>query len=57
VQTPAAAYWNALADLTIPQITKAKAVDRAFQQVLDNPAAAQPLQHPALQPLLEQASV
>jgi hypothetical protein len=31
-------------------------VERAFQQVLDNPKAADALQHPALQPLLEQAA-
>lgn len=55
-QTPATAYWNALAAATIPQIHKAQQVDHAFQQVLDNPAAEQPLQHPAMKPLLEQAS-
>jgi hypothetical protein len=31
-------------------------VEHAFQQVLDDPAAAQALQQPALKPLLEQAA-
>jgi hypothetical protein len=30
--------------------------EEAFQTVLDDPAAGQPLQHPALKPLLEQAA-
>ncbi|MCE7988418.1 MAG: hypothetical protein DYG89_45250 [Caldilinea sp. CFX5] len=57
VQTPATSYWNALAEITIPQVRKAEQVDHAFQEVLDNPTATQPLQHPALKPLLDQASV
>jgi hypothetical protein len=56
VQTPAAAYFNALSSLTIPQIKKAQHVNEAFQRVLDNPAAQEALQHPALKPLLEQAA-
>lgn len=55
-QAPAAGYWNALADQTIPQIRKAVRVDQAFEQVLDNPEAGEALQQPALQPLLEQAA-
>jgi len=55
-QTPAAGYWNALAAQTIPEIRKAQRVEQAFQQVLDHPEAAPALQHPALQPLLEQAA-
>ena len=55
-QVPAAGYWNALADQTIPQIRKAQRVEQAFQRVLDNPEAEQALQHPALEPLLEQAA-
>lgn len=55
-QAPAVGYWNMLADQTIPQIRKAQRVEQAFQQVLDSPDAAQALQHPALQPLLEQAA-
>jgi len=56
-QIPAVAYWNALAAATIPQLRKGQQVDHAFQQVLDNPAAAEVLQNPAMKPLLEQASV
>jgi hypothetical protein len=56
VQASAAGYWNMLADQTTPQIRKAQRVEQAFQQVLDNPEAADALQHPALQPLLEQAA-
>ena len=55
-QTPAAAYWNALAASTIPEIRKAQRVEAAFQQVLDHPEAAEALQQPALQPLLEEAA-
>lgn len=57
VQVPANGYFNALADQTIRQVKKALQVENAFQQVLDTPAAAEPLQHPAMQPLLDQASV
>ena len=55
-QAPAAGYWNMLADQTVPQIRKAQRVEQAFEQVLDNPEAADALQHPALAPLLEQAA-
>jgi hypothetical protein len=56
VQTPATTYFNALKDLTVPQIKKAQRLEQAFQQVLDDPAAQEALQHPALKPLLEQAA-
>ena len=56
VQTPATTYFNALSDLTMPQIKKAQRLEQAFQQVLDDPAAQEALQHPALKPLLEQAA-
>ena len=56
VQTPATAYFNALSDLTMPQIKKAQRLQQAFQQVLDDPAAEEALKHPALKPLLEQAA-
>jgi hypothetical protein len=41
---------------TVREIRKAQRVNAAFQQVLDHPQAAEALQHPALQPLLEEAS-
>jgi hypothetical protein len=56
VQTPAVGYWNALAATTIPEIRKAQRVEQAFETVLDNPEAGEVLQHPALQPLLEEAA-
>jgi hypothetical protein len=55
-QVQAVSYFNDLADLTVPQIKKAMRVEQAFQRVLDNPEAAQALQHSALKPLLEQAA-
>ena len=56
VQAPANTYFNALHDLTVPQVKKAQRLQEAFQQVLDDPAAQEALQHPALKPLLAQAA-
>lgn len=56
VQVPAAVYFNTLAPLTMVEVLKAQRLQQAFQQVLDDPAAEQALQHPALKPLLEQAA-
>ena len=42
--------------MTIQQIAKAQKLMHAFQQVLDNPDAAEALKHPALKPLLDEAS-
>ena len=36
---------------TVKEIWKALEVQKAFQQVLDDPAAAKPLEHPAMKPL------
>jgi hypothetical protein len=55
-QAPASAYFDVLADQTVPQIRKAQHLEQAFEQVLDDPVGAQALHHPALQPLLEQAA-
>jgi hypothetical protein len=55
-QVRALYYFNDLSTLTVPQIKKAQRVEHAFQQALDDPAAEQALQHPALKPLLEQAA-
>jgi len=41
---------------TVKEIRKAQRVNAAFQRVLDDPAAAEALQHPALKPLLEEAA-
>jgi hypothetical protein len=41
---------------TVKEIRKAARVNKAFQQVLDDPAAAEALQAPALAPLLAEAA-
>ena len=41
---------------TVKEIRKAQRVNRAFQQVLDHPQAAEVLEHPALRPLLDEAA-
>ncbi|WP_051551453.1 hypothetical protein [Nocardioides sp. URHA0020] len=41
---------------TVKEIRKAQRVNAAFQAVLDHPQAAEALQHPALQPLLDEAA-
>ena len=56
MQSPATGYFNNLSAWTMPEIVKAQRLQEAFQQVLDDPAAAEALQHPALKPLLEQAA-
>jgi hypothetical protein len=54
-QVTAAAYARNYGG-TVKEIRKAERVNTAFQQVLDDPAAAEALQHPALKPLLEEAA-
>jgi hypothetical protein len=54
-QQTAAAYARNYGG-TVKEIRKAERVNRAFQQVLDHPDAAQALQHPALKPLLDEAA-
>jgi hypothetical protein len=54
-QVTAAAYARNYGG-TVKEIRKAERVNKAFQQVLDNPEAEEPLQHPALKPLLEEAA-
>ena len=41
---------------TVKEIRKAERVNEAFQQVLDDPEAAEALQQPALGPLLDEAA-
>jgi hypothetical protein len=43
-------------DASVLGLRKALRVQKAFQQVLDHPEAAQALKHPALKPLLEEAA-
>jgi hypothetical protein len=40
---------------TVKEIRKAQRVNAAFQKVLDHPSAAELLEHPAMQPLLDEA--
>ena len=54
-QQTAAAYARNYGG-TVKEIRKAQRVNAAFQQVLDNPDAAEALQHPALKPLLDEAA-
>ena len=54
-QQTAAAYARNYGG-TVKEIRKAQRVNAAFQQVLDHPQAAEALQHPALQPLLDEAA-
>jgi hypothetical protein len=54
-QQTAAAYARNYGG-TVKEIRKAQRVNAAFQRVLDHPDAEAALQHPALQPLLEEAA-
>ena len=54
-QVTAAAYARNYGG-TVKEIRKAQRVNGAFQQVLDDPEAAAALQHPALEPLLDEAA-
>ena len=54
-QQTAAAYARNYGG-TVKEIRKAQRVNAAFQQVLDHPDAETALQHPALQPLLDEAA-
>ena len=54
-QQTAAAYARNYGG-TVKEIRKAQRVNAAFQRVLDDPGAAEALQHPALAPLLEEAA-
>ena len=55
-QAQAGNFVCAYPEPTVKQVWRALAVQQAFQQVLDDPAAAEALQHPALKPLLELAA-
>ena len=54
-QGTAAAYQRNYGG-TVKEVRKALRVNDAFQRVLDDPAAGEALQHPALQPLLDEAA-
>lgn len=54
-QQTAAAYARNYGG-TVKEMRKAQRVNAAFQQVLDDPQAAEALQHPALRALLDEAA-
>jgi hypothetical protein len=54
-QQTAAAYARNYGG-TVKEVRKAQRVNAAFQRVLDHPDAAAALQHPALEPLLDEAA-
>jgi hypothetical protein len=54
-QVTAAAYARNYGG-TVKEIRKAQRVNKAFQQVLDDPEAGEALQHLALKPLLDEAA-
>jgi hypothetical protein len=55
-QVTASDFSMTYAGVTVQEIEEALRVQTAFQQVLDDPDAAEALQHPALKPLLERAA-
>jgi hypothetical protein len=54
-EEPAAAYARNYGGTT-KEIRKAQRVSAAFEAVLDHPDAAEALRHPAMQPMLDEAS-
>lgn len=56
VRVTAAGYMVSVPEVTITEQLKNRHLRQAFDKVLDNPDAAQALQHPALKPLLELAA-
>jgi hypothetical protein len=55
-QTPADGFFRAVPDMTLAEIKKAQRVRASFEQVLDDPRAAEVLQNPSLKPLLDEAA-
>lgn len=55
-QAQAAAHFNPLAVLPLPQIIKAHHIERAFQHLLSKPSAEEVLRHPDLKPLVQRAA-
>ena len=56
-QVPATgSFYRAIPDLTLTEVKKAQRARAALEQVLDDPAGVEALQHPALKPLLDEAA-
>ena len=54
--TEASNFLCAYPEPTVKQVLRALSLQKAFDQVLDNPGAADALKHPALKPLLQLAA-
>jgi hypothetical protein len=55
-QVPATGFFQAIPDLTMPQIEKGQRVVKALEAVADNPEGLKALKQPALEPLLNEAA-
>jgi hypothetical protein len=55
-QTESLVFANTVSEATVAELREGLRLSKAFQQVLDNPEAAEALRHPALQPLLAEAA-
>ena len=55
-RSTAAAYARTIPDAALGEIISELRLQKAFQQVPDNPEAEQALQRPALKPLLDEAA-
>jgi hypothetical protein len=55
-QIPADGFYRAVSDMTLGEIKKAQRVRVAFDEVLDDPQAADALRAPVLKPLLDEAA-
>ena len=55
-QVQATGFFRAIPDMTLAEVKKAQRVRAAFGRVLDDPRAAEALEHPALKPLLDEAA-
>lgn len=56
IRTKAAMYVDTYPDVSCKKFNRALRVLTAFEEVLDNPDAAEALKNPALKPLLDQAT-
>lgn len=55
-QVQAVGFFHSISDLTMAQIRKAQRLQKAFDQVLEQPEAETALSQPVLKPLLDEAA-
>jgi hypothetical protein len=55
-QVQAAGFFKSISDKTLPEVRKAERVQKALEQVIDDPEAIKLLQQPPLKPLLDEAA-